>query len=348
MWQSTFLRLLTLGLFGCGPSFPPAWLIEPEPLDARGTIDPDGKLRVLALTVDPPQAPPLARVSVSSLVVTHPRFGQVVLQGGQPVHTLTPRGLSLLYRACVVPDSATVLQPCGLSADRSAPSTLAWDLPVRADGSTELVIPGSQPTPSTLLVTLIAADEAYPGGATACAQAAAQQDGLSPIPNHCVIAVKRILVSHDAIPNQNPQLGRLWLGSAPESLSDLESGEARYPKLPAELADADRPSWQVVIERAADSEQMEPDPLDRSRQRPELLSASVFVTSGTLESGRGSFWDLDCPSESCPQRLTTTFSWQPAAARAAIEAPEDRTYFAVILRDDRGGASFRVGEAKAR
>lgn len=343
MWQSASLRLVVLGLLGCGPSFPPAWQIESEPIDESGTIDPDGTLRVLAMSAEPPEARPGTHVVVSSLVVTHPRFGQVVVQGGQPVRTLSPRGLSLLYRACVLPDSAAAPLPCGLTSLTRE----SWDLPVRADGSTELAIPIGQISLRTLLVTLIAADEAYPGGAVACAQAAAQQDGLSPSPNHCVIAVKRVKVSTEAIPNQNPLLGRLWLGTQ-ESLSDLESGDARYPKLPGDLRDEDRPVLQVVVERAADAPQLEYDPRDRSRSRAELLSASLFVTAGTLDAGRGSFLDRDCRSESCPQQLTTTFSWRPVAARAAIEAPEDRTYFVVVLRDDRGGASFRWGEANAR
>ena len=107
---------------------------------------------------------------------------------------------------------------------------------------------------------------------------------------------------------------------------------ATYPKLSAELPEEDRPKWQVVIERAADSEEQEPDPLDPGRQRAELLSVSLFVTAGTLESGRGSFLDLTCTSD-CPQLIRSTLSWQPPAALAGTEAPDDRTHFVVVLRD---------------
>ena len=92
--------LLVVAAVGCGPTFPPAWLLEAEPSDASGVFDVDGKLRVLAIVAEPPEAEPGELVSVSSLIATHPRFGEVVLNGGQPIHTLSPR--CLLYTSrCV-------------------------------------------------------------------------------------------------------------------------------------------------------------------------------------------------------------------------------------------------------
>jgi len=339
--------ILTIAVVGCGPTFPPAWLLEAEPSDASGVFDADGKLRVLAIVAEPPEAQPGELVSVSSLIATHPRFGEVVLTGGQPIHTLSPRGLSVLYRLCPLPGSAPSPLPCGLHHQ----SVDFTELPVQSDFSTQLRIPSELGSPSVLLVTLIAADAAYSGGAMACATAAAQNDGVSPIPNHCVVAVKRIKVRHAAdsaaTPNHNPLIRRVLLGADEGSLMDVDLGVAIYPKLGAEVSDSDRPKWQVVIERAADAEEQEPDPRDPSRQRPELLSASLFVSSGTLESGRGSFLDLGCSGD-CPQLLQTQFGWQPPAALSSSQVLEDRTYFAVVLRDDRGGASFRTGVARAR
>lgn len=339
--------LLVVAAVGCGPTFPPAWLLEAEPSDASGVFDVDGKLRVLAIVAEPPEAEPGELVSVSSLIATHPRFGEVVLNGGQPIHTLSPRGLSVLYRLCLLPGSATSPLPCGLH-----PQTVDFmELPVQSDFSTQLRIPSELGSPSVLLVTLIAADAAYSGGATACATAAAQNDGVSPIPNHCVVAVKRIKVRRAADSaatlNHNPLIGRILLGADEGSLMDVDSGVAIYPKLGADVGDSDRPKWQVVIERAADAEEQEPDPRDPSRQRAELLTASLFVSSGTLESGRGSFLDLGCSGD-CPQLPQTQFGWQPPAALSSSQVLEDRTYFAVVLRDDRGGASFRTGVARAR
>jgi len=335
--------LLGGAALGCGPTFPPAWLLEAEPTEAGGRIDPDGKLRVLAMVSEPPEATPGQLVSLSALLVTHPRFGEVTMEGGRAVTTLRPRGLTVLYRQCLLPESVASPLPCGLSSQTAQYS----ELPVVGDFATELRIPESFGSPYVILVTLIAADQAYPGGATACAQDAAQNGGLSPLPNHCVVAVKRVKVSQSTAPNHNPKLQRILVGADDASLVDAESAAASYPKLSAEVADADRPKWQVVADRAADAEEQEPDPRDPSRLRAELLSTSVFVTAGTLEAGRGSFLDLGCSGD-CPQLLRSPIGWQPPAATASLEAPDDRIHFVVVLRDDRGGVSFKKGTAQAR
>jgi hypothetical protein len=162
-----------------------------------------------------------------------------------------------------------------------------------------------------------------------------------------VVAVKRVKVSGSKVPNHNPQLQQIFVGENDANLIDLESAVASYPKLSAEVTEADRPKWQVVAERAADAEEQEPDPRDASRLRAELLSTSVFVTAGTLESGRGSFLDLSCTGD-CSQLLRSPIGWQPPAATASVEAPDDRVQFVVVLRDDRGGVSFKKGAAQAR
>lgn len=95
--------------------------------------------------------------------------------------------------------------------------------------------------------------------------------------------------------------------------------------------------------------QAEPDPQQPAAERPEALGISFFTTAGTLEAGRGSFLDLGCSAEptQCPQLQRAAVSWQPPAARAAVEAPDGVVFFAV-LRDDRGGTSFRRGYALGR
>lgn len=359
-WNRSRVSRLFLGLgsavlcavsgWGCGPSFPPYWQLSSDPSDAGGLLDVNGQLRILAIAAEPPEAEPGQSVTVTALIATHPKYGELGSDGGIMVSTLRPRGLSVLYRSCVLDATLSSPLPCGLFSQTHDFVTL----PNRMEMPTVLGIPFAvlpiDPAfgnPYQVVVTLVAADASFAGGAIACAEAAQQNGGVSPNPNHCVIAIKRVKVSRSAIPNRNPKIARMLLGSDEASLVDVASGNAIYPKLASDVADSDRPSYQLVIERRADSEEQEPDPKDPSAQRPELLTTSLFVTSGNLESGRGNFLDLDCKTD-CPQRLTSMYLWQPPAARAQQEAPDDRTHFAVVLRDDRGGADFAMGTAKAR
>lgn len=335
---------------GCGPSFPPYWQLSSEPSDAGGNIDPNGQLRILALTAEPPEVAPGQSVRIAALVATHPRYGEIGSDGGSPQATLRPRGLSVLYRFCVLDSQLASPLPCGLF-----PQTQDFvPLPNRTDVPTVLAIPFAQfpvplafGNPYQIVVTLIAADSSFEGGANGCAESAAQNGGVSPIPNHCVIAIKRVKVSRSDSPNHNPKLRAVSLGSDDASLVDLATGNATYPKLGSDVADSDRPFFHLVVERSADSEEQEPDPKDQSQTRAELLTTSLFVTSGNVDSGRGNFIDLDCKTD-CPQRLQTTYLWQPPALRAMQESPDDRTHFVVVLRDDRGGSDFAIGTAKAR
>ncbi len=335
---------------GCGPQFPPAWRIAPDPVEAGGAIDPDGKLRVLAITADPPEAAPGARVALQALVVTHPQHGEVVQVDGQSVRTPAPRGLSTRWLSCRVADPLLPPVPCGLT--REPPLDLQT-LPSSGSGSgpaTELLAAELAALPYSLLVTLIAADQAFPGGAEACFAQAAAGGSVSPDPNHCVIAVKRVKIARSAAPNRNPAIAGLWLGPSAEQLADLGAGAA-YPRLGGEVPDEDRPKLQLTADRGADAVEQEPDPQDQTRIRDEVLGLSLFTTAGTLESGRATFVDLDCPSDpaDCPQRLRSQVTaWQPPAAAAALEAPDGRAYFFAVLRDDRGGVAVRSGVARAQ
>ena len=53
----------------CGPQFPPSWLIPAESSDEGGVVDPAGKLRVLAIAAEPPEAAPGAGVTAAALIV---------------------------------------------------------------------------------------------------------------------------------------------------------------------------------------------------------------------------------------------------------------------------------------
>lgn len=335
----------------CGPQFQPSWLVAAEPSDAGGVVDPAGKLRVLAIAAEPPEVRPGEPVAASALVVIHPRFGLPADLGGELggrlVGTPTPRGLSVQWRACRLTDAASPPVPCGMVDGKlTADEQLLEALPGPA---TRLVPPVRAELPYTLVLTLIAADEALPGGAAACHDQALQRGGVSPDPDHCVIAVKRIKVSAADRPNRNPALAGYYLGTA-DPLGELTTGAADYPRLTADLDDSKRPQLTLAAERASDAVEAEPDPQHPELERPEILGISFFTTAGTLDAGRGSFLDLGCPQEpaQCPQLARASVGWQPPAARAATEAPDGVVFFFTVLRDDRGGTSFRRGHARAR
>lgn len=333
---------LALGGLGCGPEFPPFWLIEPDPLNASGQIDPAGKLRVLGLRADPPEAAPGEKITVRALVAIHPQQGRVLAD--QSRHEPYPQLLSALWLSCSQPEEALAPEPCGLAQNTAAQDLQT--LPTLSDDAgtaTELRLPLDLALPQSRIVTLLVADQALPGGAAACYAHAVQNQGVLPDPNHCVIAVKRIRISRDPVKNHNPEISRLWFGQGPNALWDLApvpSRDVHYPLLDSTTPDEDRPSLRLVVERAADAVEMGSDA--DGQDRPEALSLSFFTTAGTLEAGRGSFLDLDCQDrpQNCPALLHTDVGWQAPAEKAARQASEKWVYFFVVLRDDRGGLSF--------
>lgn len=343
------LALVGAGL-GCGPQFSPFWLIEPDPTGPDGQLDPSGKLRVLGLAADLPEAAPGQTVIVRALAVTHPQQGTLV--GG--LHTPQPQGLTALWFACREPDGAAAPEPCSLGQSRP-PLDLETlpSLPLRPiagfDGpATELVLPSGPALPYTRLVTLVVADAAQPGGAQGCYEQAQQAAGVVSSPNHCVIAIKRIRVSQSSQPNRNPEIARLLFGPDAGSLTELATGGGSYPLLDPATGDDARPQLTLSVERAAAAVEVGTG-TDGSPQS-ETLSATFLTTAGTLEAGRGSFLDLGCADnpQSCPQSLTSDVSWQPPAARSAVEAPEQVVYFFAVLRDDRGGLSVASASVHGR
>ncbi len=343
------LGLLLAAVSGqCGPSFQPSWLIAADPMDKSGAIDPAGKLRVLAVVAEPPEVMAGVALAASALVVTHPQQGVVTDFGdGMPVRSPTPRGLSVQWRLCQLADGQVTPVPCGTESGQPAPGAMDELLPTLPDLSTQLVAPALAMPPYMLILTLYAADEAMPGGAAACHDQAVQQGGVSPNADHCVLAIKRVEVSTSATPNHNPGLAGLYLGAA-DPLAEISASPGTYPVLASDLADSDRPQLSLAAERAADAVEMEPDPQNQ-QPRPETLGVSFYTTAGTLDAGRGSFLDQGCAQDptTCPQLPRSSVNWQPPAQRAALEAPDGVTFFFVVLRDDRGGSSFRMGRAVA-
>lgn len=348
--RAGLLLAVLLGSLHCGPQFPPSWLIAAESSDEGGVVDPAGKLRVLAIAAEPPEAAPGAAVTAAALIVTHPRYGVAadVDGSGRLLGSPLPRGLSVKWRLCRLREEALEPLPCGLvDPGRTVDDQ---ELPVLPAAATQLVVPPRDALPYTLVLTLIAADAAFPGGAAACHDQAAQNGGVSPDAAHCVIAIKRIKVAAEAVPNRNPQLAGIYLGPQDAPPTELTGQAGSYPLLDAGAADSQRPQLLLTAERRPDAVESEPDPQHAGSARPENLGASFFTTAGTLEAGRGSFLDLGCAADpaQCPALARSMVHWQPPAARAAVEAPDGVVFFFVVLRDDRGGVDFRRGYALAR
>lgn len=348
-----FLALALLRLMGaCDIPLPTVWLIDAAPTREDGSLDPNGKLRVLAVRADPPEAGPGEVVKLSALVVTHPRSGERALIDGQLAGTPTVPGLTARFYGCRLPaESGTVETegPCGVTEPRRAVGL--GELPLLPGPATELRIPDEAVPGDTVLVTLLVADAAQPGGAEGCRVAARERRGAVPDPNHCVIATKRIAIASGGARNHNPELKALYLSTLAGGTVELPATTtATYPQLPAELGEDDRPSLVLAGERADDAVENEPDPADRERRRAELLTLSLFVTAGTLSNGRATFLDDDCAQEEpllCAQRAHALVVWRPPSQRAFFEAPDSLIYFFAVLRDDRGGVSWRPARARA-
>lgn len=330
------------GWQGCGPELPPSSRIAPDPVGLDGQIDPRGKLRLLSIAADPPEARPGERVRLSALAVTHPRHGQRGVIAGREVGTPAPRGLSHLWLVCQAAPGRAAPEACGLGDPGAT-------LEVRTLGTgptAELQAPALQGAGDLpLLVTLVVADEAQARGAQGCYDAARAAGGAVPDPNRCVVGIKRVKVSQAALPNRNPGLARLGL-VLPDGAEAALSID-----LPTTLGTAGE-RHALFVDRAADAVEREPDPENEGAERDEVLVAAYFVTGGALEAGRGGYQDPGCAEQpECPPLLRSEVGWTPPAAgseEALLQAPDGIYFFFAVLRDDRGGLSFQQGAALER
>lgn len=342
--------MLICWLAACGPSFPPFWLIEADPLGTDGTVDEQGKLRVLAIVAEPPEVRPGEAVQLTSLVVTHPQHGQVQDVGGAPRRTPWPRGVTALWLVCVPAEGQAAFEPCGLEQGMpGTPPVLLAAGPPSVFGPTAVI--AAAPAGGAafdLLVTLVVADHTQAGGAQACYDRARENHGVSPSQNHCLVATKRIRVSQAAVPNRNPALAAVWLGSQASGGVRLDQAAAtfRWKRVPG--GEDEEPAMPWIVERSSDAVQVGMDASGAART--EQLFATFLVTAGTLEGGRGSFLDLDCAETpaTCPALPQTQASWTPPEEPSDHTAPNHEVFFFTTLRDDRGGAAFSVGSAVGR
>ena len=205
------------------------------------------ELRILGVRADPPEAAPGETVSFESLVVDP-------LGDGRPV--------ARTWAVCT-PDPAVGEASCG-EPGRTVPLTIgsAATFTVPSDALAGLD-PETAAFGIDLYVVLAAQAPALPGGTDA--------DGE--------IAIKRLRVSTDPLPNRNPELA--WFGPA----SPVVDGET------------------VLLQAAATVESLE-DYEDILGPATELLRFSWYTTGGVLERGvtlgeplaSDLFWDAEAGS----------------------------------------------------
>jgi len=347
------LPLLPLSLGGCGNDLP-----------VSSSID---KLRVLAMRAEPPEAAPGEAVALDALVV-EPPLQQ--LDGG------APQPVSWLWLACAIAPGSTSGVPCGLGAER--PVTTAsgglGQVPLcSAKPDAPICLLGTDPTagytpPASLLgaqasaqilIALTVADS--PEGAAGCLIAAADAGSVPQNPDHCVFALKRVTVSARTpeARNHNPSIEGFALSErgedpAPPSLLD---GSASYVLSP----DKDAQPLFLSMTRVPGSSETDrrADPTDtamtpRMIDAKEALAVSWFATGGKFDGGRSTFAPPDCASQAdCPSSepvIYTRTKWlAPTAEMRALMVPGDGVVrFYVVLRDDRGGATWQTGSATLR
>lgn len=249
-----FCLLGVLFFLGCSDPLPPAWLIAK---------DPPGKLRLLGVIAEPPEAAPGETVQLSALALTHPLYGvrRYNSKLGREIGTPEPPSLSYLWMVCTIPSGLSAPEACSLGAER--------DTVILGQGPTAtLTLPplASSERTRTLTVTLVLADGRTPlaKDAMTCLESNLQD------PDHCIVAIKRVKVSlvQESQRNHNPRITSFAL-----------------------LGD------ELVLTRAADSAEpdLPEDPISmEGTEAPEeeVLVAAFFVTAGTLDTGRASFTDL--------------------------------------------------------
>jgi hypothetical protein len=331
---------------GCGNDLPSASLID--------------KLRILAVQAEPPEVAP-GQPSMLSTLTVEPPIPQ--LDGG------APSPVSFLWLACTIPPGTTQQIPCGISGGAiTALPPFCKDQPdaplcvIGADATGTYTAPasilGSNGT-GQLLLTVVAADT--PDGAIGCLMSTAAHHAEPLNPDHCVLALKRLTVSDPnrklsdgspaPPPNANPKLIDFYYTDEVSNTS-LVDGTGTFPVAP----DKDAKAFRLVGTRADDAAQMEPT--TDSDGKPtglayEGLTIAWFVTAGKIDGGRSAFVPDGCDTqEACPTKspkVQTDTKWTPPTqSDLAMHSPDGSVQLWAVIRDDRGGVSWRAGTAKVR
>ncbi len=307
---------LAFALAGCSGDLPPATRVD--------------KLRVLAVRAEPPEVAPGQPSRLDSLTVQPPPGGDA---GAAQVSTL--------WLACLEPPGGVTVTACGVTpTGNGAPDGFGGpeSVPSCADdpGAPLCLIgvdaavtyaPPASALGGQVVLTMIAADE-QAGGAVGCAMAAAANGGAPAVPDHCVIALKRLTVSDSASPNHNPALTAFTLDGAA-----LAAG-GRYTVGGAGVT--------LAASRAAGSAEPKAD------GSYEPLVVSWFATAGAIQDAHTSFQPADC-DDACMKTDPPTYSataWTaPTVEEAAQFAPTGEVDFWAVVRDDRGGVGWLAGRA---
>lgn len=319
--------LLLLGVVACDDKLPVQSFIE--------------KLRVLGVRAEPPELAPGETTQLDALVVQPPT-----------ARATAPKDISYLWVSCSVPSGVTQLTPCGVSDLTTAPPSCA------ADPSASICLLGTDPTArytasaATLgadgtgqrLITMVASETA--NGALGCLLDTAANNGIPTDPDHCVITLKRLVVSNAMTKNHNPSLQTLTLalqldGDQLGEARSLLDGSARYTLAPTKK----KPTWQLGADRASDASELKAD------SRYEELSVAWYISAGKLAGARAVFEDTSCQGDECnktPPPSSVDAEWTaPTASEAETSVPADGlTEFWAIIRDDRGGIGWLYGTAR--
>jgi len=332
-------------LAGCSGNLPAASFID--------------KLRVLAVQTEPPEVAPFETSALSALVVEPP---VQQLDGGPP----SP--VSYLWTACKIPLGASALTPCGLGTD-----ALSAGLPpsCAAQPGADLCVIGTDPTASFApsdaavgsdgtgqwLISLTVSDTA--GGAVGCLMDAFANQGQVQSPDHCVLALKRLAISVPGhrlsdgsaapAPNRNPLLTGFTLDQPDASSASLLDDSAVFATQPTSNPKA----FALHATRSDDSAEVYPV-FDNAGHRSdvyEALALSWFITAGKLAAGRGAYNPASCATQAdCPTLLPVTeahVDWTPPTdAELAGHSTDGSVLIWAVLRDDRGGVTWRAGHAR--
>lgn len=292
-------------------------------LPAASFID---KLRVLAVRAEPPEIAP-GETTALDLLAVEPVIHQ--LDGGG-----APAPLTAVWLACPLPSGTLTVAPCGVGEGAPAPTILGGDLTASYTAPTDLL--GALPSTEVLITVAVADTQA---GAMACVADLANNNGLPTDPDHCVVSLKRVVVSTSPTPNKNPMLAQFYATTPSGFAETLDDNQGIWQYAPGE----DKAEWDVAAIRANDAAEPKADGTYES------LSVSWFTTAGHLDGGRSIYLPPGCNDPAtCADQLPedgadTTWLAPTEAQAAGFVDGNGRVSFWAVIRDDRGGVGWSIG-----
>ena len=315
-------------LVACGDALPVQSFVE--------------KLRVLGVRAEPPEIAPGETTTLDALVVQPPK-----------ARAESSLPLTYLWISCSVPPGVATLAPCGVkdlttvppscTENPGAPICLLGDQPsVTYTGAAATV--NSDGTGQRLITMVVSETDT---GALGCLLDTAQNNGIPTDPDHCVITLKRLVVSTmGPAGNRNPSLQTLDLRRVMDDemlgeAQSLLSGVALYALSP----DKKKSTWRLLADRFEDAAEQKSD------GRYEELSVAWYITAGKLAGSRAVFEDTNCQGDACnqtPPPMSVDADWTaPTSTERLADVPVDGlTEFWAVVRDDRGGIGWLYGTAQ--